>query len=387
MAITPMKAAFTVVEIDKEITDLDTTTIDKLLFGKVFLPIDATAEEKSYGWVTLPDINDLEFVNTTAIGSYHFFGLRIDKRNVPAATLRNEVTKMIEREMAQIGRSLSRERKREIKEQAKLKLLARIPPVPKVIQCLISREDNLLYIGSTSKADIELVLDQVTETFDAAYEPIAPINRIEKVLKSEVFADIISGLEKDTGNSDYTLWKEFMLWLWWASETKSAVAEIGAHKYHFWVDGDIEVHEWRGKTLTNKFVYKTKDDSYTYDDVKYSLWKEEHRYPSKMTYVFEIDEETTYVMSLDATKYSGVALKTPPVSLHGSGIQDEAPMLEKIYHIEAGMNFLEHQFLNFTKIRFNATNWEAHTKLIHSWLEESAPECERSLDINGTPQQ
>ena len=98
-----------------------------------FLDIDDIAEERSFGWTNFDDMLDTEWkLSPPEKADFLTFSLRLDTRRIPPAVLRKHVRLALRDEEARIKelgkKFVGRERKKEIQEQVKLRLMGRFLP-------------------------------------------------------------------------------------------------------------------------------------------------------------------------------------------------------------------------------------------------------------------
>lgn len=378
MPITTRKSTYTMFVLGGQAKEMDTAAFEDSLKMKQFIPIDATPDIKSFGWTNTNDINDFTFsTDSVARGEFYFFNMRLDKRTIPGATLRNETNKAIKEELARTGKDyLSRDRKREIKEQTELRLRTRTVPTPKTVQCVYDPGAEILYAGTTSKTEIEIIEDLLGETFDEHPQLLFPCDRAENYLGGDTTAKL-NEIQSDFGNADYKLMTDFLTWLWSKSETINAgVLNLNSGEYVIAVDGDVIVDEFDGREIVSSFRVKTKDEKYDFHDVKYGMWQNPRGVRAMNIFMSHGDDD--YVVTLDATKPASIAVKTPPLKLNGESVTEESPFLEKMYFIDRTNKFVDDLFELFIKARLNPERWKREHAVMQGWLEASAPECERN---------
>lgn len=135
-----------------------------------FRGISDTSEEQSIGWVQIEDRMQTGFESPAyvLIDKFAFLSLRKDVRKVPAAVLKQEVA---DRSAAWLSEhpNMKRPPKRvreEIADAAKLHLLGKTLPVPKVLDAAWNIESGLLYVLSASQSELDLFCDMFHRTFD-----------------------------------------------------------------------------------------------------------------------------------------------------------------------------------------------------------------------------
>ena len=154
-------------------------TIPTLLKKYAFQDIDEIPEERSFGWVCFDDMLDAEWQTAQPYkGKYIVFSLRLDTRRIPAGVIKKHLTIAIKEEKQRISEQntnfISRERKKELKEQVLLQLRQRFLPVPSETNVLWSLENNEIWLASTQGSMIDLFMDYFKRTFALTLEQVTP---------------------------------------------------------------------------------------------------------------------------------------------------------------------------------------------------------------------
>lgn len=144
-----------------------------------FVDIDATADERSFGWSNIDDMLDMNWTQSPPEKAEYFtFGLRLDTRRIPPAVLKKHYTIALNKELAhnkEQGKNfVSRDRKREVKEQVTLRLRARTLPIPAMFDIIWNPPANRIYLTTTNSKVRDLFEDYFTLTFDLHLEPLTP---------------------------------------------------------------------------------------------------------------------------------------------------------------------------------------------------------------------
>lgn len=144
-----------------------------------FREIDDTADERSFGWVSFEDMLDAAWREAPPQkGAYLAFALRLDTRRVPPAVYKKHFLLALrdeERKAREAGRKfVSRERKKELREQVKLRLMARTLPIPAVFEAVWNTSAGVVWLGSTTPKLRSLFEDHFTLTFNLHLEPLTP---------------------------------------------------------------------------------------------------------------------------------------------------------------------------------------------------------------------
>lgn len=149
------------------------------LKDQAFRDIDHTADERSWGWVSFEDMLDHRFIAAPPEkGEYAAFSLRLDTRRIPPAVFKKHVTLAMNAELVKAkeeGRKfLSKDRKRELRENVRLALMQRTLPIPAVFDVAWNVRTGVLLFGSTRPKVQDLFTSHFTQTFDLHLELMTP---------------------------------------------------------------------------------------------------------------------------------------------------------------------------------------------------------------------
>lgn len=142
--------------------------------------IDELPEQKGWGWVSFEDMLDVEWAeNPPQKGAeYMTFALRVDTRRVPPAVVKKHLAQAIKAEELKVkaaGKSfVSRERKKEIKEQVMFVLNKRFLPIPAEFQVIWNVNAGLVYIASVQPKLLELFEEFFVHSFGLHLEQLTP---------------------------------------------------------------------------------------------------------------------------------------------------------------------------------------------------------------------
>ncbi len=191
MSFLNSKSSFTrfMVEEDgsKEALENALEKLKKYAFGD----IDEIATERAWGWTSFDDMLDTNFEKTPLTkGEYICFSLRLDTRRIPPAVLKKHIRLALmqeEEKMQAVGKKfVSKDRKTEIKEQVKQKLMARFLPIPAEFQVVWSQSKNMLYLASTNTKIIDLFTENFVLTFDLHIEQVTTYTLALSLMGEEV---------------------------------------------------------------------------------------------------------------------------------------------------------------------------------------------------------
>jgi DNA recombination-dependent growth factor C len=148
---------------------------DRLKKNK-FRDIDQSAEERSFGWTSFDDMLDTTWSQGTPHKAHYLaFALRLDTRRIPPAVMKKHFRLALDLAKAELGEKgqkfVSRDQKKEIKENVRFRLLAKTLPIPAVFDVVWDTSSNMVYLASNSPKIKELFVDQFTNTFELHLEP------------------------------------------------------------------------------------------------------------------------------------------------------------------------------------------------------------------------
>ncbi|SDB60104.1 Putative exonuclease, RdgC [Desulfonatronum thiosulfatophilum] len=154
---------------------LEVSDLKEQLTAFSFQDIEDTAEELSFGWTSIDDMDDTAFERSPVErGALNGWSLRIDTRKIKPAVLSRLVKKRIAEESEREGKALSKDRRQEIKDQTKLYLLTKTPPEPRVVDLVHAPQEGLLYVFSNNKFALETVSELFEKTFGMELERLTP---------------------------------------------------------------------------------------------------------------------------------------------------------------------------------------------------------------------
>ncbi len=173
--------------------------IPDLLKKGAILDIDELPEMQAYGWTCFDDYLDTQWVTAPPHkGEYLAFSLRIDTRRIPAGVIRKHVAIAIKKEtlanMAQGKKYISRERKKEIKEQVTLRLRQRFLPVPAEINVVWNTQKGEVWLASVQNKVVELFMQLFQDTFSLHLQQLTP-SALAVQLMGEYVVDTVDRVE------------------------------------------------------------------------------------------------------------------------------------------------------------------------------------------------
>lgn len=139
----------------------------KILSQNAIVEIDNENFDKSSGWTSFEDHFKPDFTgNNFVMGSYFIFSFRIDKKVIPSKIVNKLYRQEVSRKLKESGRDfLSRNEKKQIKEDVVGQLSLRIPATPNVFDIIWDFEKSNLCFFSTQKTANEEFESFFTKSF------------------------------------------------------------------------------------------------------------------------------------------------------------------------------------------------------------------------------
>ena len=169
--------------------------IPDLLKQAAIIDIDELPEMQSKGWVCFDDYLDTQWVTAPPQkGTYLAFSLRIDTRRIPAGVLKKHIAIALKKEklanLAQGKKYISKERKKELKEQVTLRLRQRFLPVPAEFNVIWNTVSNEIWLASTQSSVIEIFSQFFTDTFNLHIQQMTPSSLAVSLLGEDKMDEI-----------------------------------------------------------------------------------------------------------------------------------------------------------------------------------------------------
>lgn len=162
---------------------VDSSTLASITGERVrqfaFRSIDDIPDEKGHGFVNADDMFDLGWhTSVPEKGHYVTFGFRVDIRKIPSIILKKHLSEMLkeerERMTAQGKKFISKNRKSELKDLCKNRLLSKMEPRPSMSGVAIDMATGLVYVASTSKPVLEIFEQYFKTAFGGELERLSP---------------------------------------------------------------------------------------------------------------------------------------------------------------------------------------------------------------------
>lgn len=368
-----------------------------------FMPIDDTAAERSYGWTSMEDMEDYEFINSFEINKYFYFAFRVDSRNIAPAVFKRHLQLALqkeEQENAKMGvKYITKERKKEIKEQVRLKLLAKILPTPAVYDVIWDFTSNIIYFACTNKKIIELFGNYFFKTLDIEtkekgeqltfadfentfYFPSAdvklyqltPYNRGilltegNKELAYELdklFPTAFSGTQPFDidRNKNRILGEDFLTWLWYRADNNMPFDLLNEKEekktFYAVFENKLSV---RGTNGENSLLTSLSGNNNPFDEAYLGLGT--GKKVNNASIVFS-GENISYIFSLNAKNFSFSSFSI--IGCKFEEIEFDTHLLEKMLLLEQAMSCFDSIYEGFLNKRLNK-RWNEEVDNIRFWI-------------------
>lgn len=179
MGFANSSCSFTRFRIIDPVTDAIISELPQRLERFAFRDIEDIPEMQAHGWVCFEDMLDAKWETASPFkGSYAVFSLRMDTRRIPAGVIKKHVALALKDEKAKLEQNgkkfISRERKKELREQVILKLRERFLPVPAEFNTIWNLQTGEIWFASVQGKMIELFMEYFLNTFELHLEQLTP---------------------------------------------------------------------------------------------------------------------------------------------------------------------------------------------------------------------
>lgn len=180
MSFLKSSTSFTRYRVIDEVTSALWAEIPEKLRQFAIKDIDDLPEDRGWGWVSFEDMLDVDWSeNPPQKGAeYMTFSFRLDTRRVPPAVIKKHFGLALKAEELKVkaaGKTfVSRERKKEIKEQVMFSLKKRFLPIPAEFQVIWNVHAGRLYVASVQGKLLEMFEEYFVHSFGLHLEQLTP---------------------------------------------------------------------------------------------------------------------------------------------------------------------------------------------------------------------
>lgn len=357
----------------------------RLLAANAFRFIDDTTDELSLGWVHLDDPKEHDFPITACWREqYLIFSLRRDQRKIPAALLKEHMEKA-QAQFIEENPGFTRvpkQKREEIKEAVRLKLLAKTLPTPATYDVVWDTQNNIVTFSTISTKTVELFQDLFKRTFEGLrLSALHPYERAMGCLDSNG-QRLLAQANKASGDSYLELIQEnkwigydFLSWLLYQTLNEASEYRvnqpgpgIGGEQFIGYINDKV-VLCGEGEGGTQMITVNGPQDRF--QEVKSALQGDK-----------QITEATIYLeaadgkwcLTLKGEVFHFAGFSSPPVKIEKDNTVDEqmereAVFFERMALLEKGLQLFNSLFATFLKLRLG--NWPHAAMLINEWIHEA----------------
>ena len=158
---------------------------------------EKSIDERSVGWVNVMDMFDNRFTGLEFLKEpYITMSLRVDERKIPATALKQyclEAEEKIKKD--EDLEYLQKERRLDIKDGVRLRLLKRAIPVSRCFDMIWNYSTGLVIFGSTTNRLCDEFVEFFLRTFDIQLQAICPYTLASRFLEKKGSSpDLLDGL-------------------------------------------------------------------------------------------------------------------------------------------------------------------------------------------------
>lgn len=354
------------------------------LSQQAFRSIENTLDELSCGWANLDDHQRSEFTTPADFwrDQYLTFSLRRDQRKVPASLLKAYCRVAEEEYLAEHPglHRVPKQKREEIKEAVRLRLLARTLPIPATYDLSWNTTSQTILFSSLSQSITDLFEEEFKKTFPGLrlvlVHPMARAGRLvteELKLQLEQANRATSPAVLDQIRSNQWLGQDFLLWLLYRSMT-------GAGEYCVIQPGPAETGKNFSAYLDDRLVLMSATEEGAqkmtvagpqgrFGEVHTAL--QNGKKITEATIHLE-QEENSWKVTLKAERFYFASFRCPSVQLEKDSTVDraseqEAVFYERMHLLETGLQLFDSLFADFLTHRLGR-DWSTVETNIQAWL-------------------
>ncbi|MCQ2353274.1 MAG: recombination-associated protein RdgC [Victivallaceae bacterium] len=202
--------------------------------------LDSVGIEPQIGWVAGRHLLDTDFSGEgVAPGGCYYLALRQAVRKLPAALLnalckREEYAKLA----AENREFLKSKEKKEIREEVIEKYTQKMPPSLSGIQLVIDPSRQRLYVGATSRTQLDYFIDNFYQVMKQEPVQICPEYWMEKHFHSTC-ASLPVLATGDAAPGDPQTGRDFLMFLWYYSEKAGKIEVPDRGEFDLMIEGPL----------------------------------------------------------------------------------------------------------------------------------------------------
>lgn len=348
--------------------------IPQMLKNGAILDIDETTDSQADGWVSFDDYLDTAWqAGPPQKGAYIAFSLRVDTRRIPAGVVRKHLVLALKREKAENEKNgrkfISRERRKELKEQVQMALRKRFLPVPGEFNVIWNTANNEIWFASTQEKMIELFAQRFLDTFKLHIEQLTPPDLALSILGKDAEEAVHDADQADDtiDTIDGILGQDFLTWLWFRSDVAPSFFRTD--------DGQpFQVSMEKRVTVTGYVGFDRETTAMTssYEGAPLTEARLGLRRGKKVTsaLIHLTKDDFGFDVSVKAADFSLNSLKTPKIDKPDRDDDPDALFLEKVFLIETAVTLLDSLYRQFLGLRLDEGKWKKTMDEMMKWMGE-----------------
>jgi len=183
--------------------------------------LDSVDAEPQLGWVTGHHLLDTTIDEASAqVGGNYYLMLRTAVRKMPGSLL-NALCKREEQAYMRANNLeyVSAKMKKQIREETLEKHIQKMPPALSGIPLVLDPNEKLLFVGATSRTQIELFIDNFFQATKLEPLQLTPGLMLEQMFQTTEASFPALNIGSQPGSAEPTIGRDFLMWLWFYSET------------------------------------------------------------------------------------------------------------------------------------------------------------------------
>lgn len=322
--------------------------------------------EEVKGWVTGRHLLDRNITEDTALyGGIYRLGLTRAERKIPAALLKAECTMEEMAQLAASGRDfLNRKDRKEIKDSVTDRLLPNMPP--SLSSTPFVHDPTKGYLMATALNDKQIEQFAIYFRHTLGYELMVCDPEQQALRLKKINADDLPPVsytpEMEDAYADRDLGRDFLTWLWFASETRPNRFETPAGPVAVLIEGPLTfVYEGTGAHET----VLRKGEPVNSAEAKTCLLNGKKLQAAKITLAGD-DEESIWPCTFNASTWSFRSMKLPETDAPDpvSRFQDRITSLDQYRTMFSAL------YEEFLTLRTTPDRWPQERQAVHAWVRE-----------------
>ena len=362
----------------------DDTELQQRLADEGFRSIEQSGEELSTGWVQLEDYENSDFHSQQVFqrDQHLCFTLRQDRRRIPAALYKREITRLSKQFLADKPnlKRVPNGEMEQIRDRARSLLMSRTLPSPSYYDVIWDTERQFIRLCSLSQKVIDSFQGLFHQTFPGfRLQLLHPMARASQLLPAALqeklaeanLAQTDSALEQIEANR--WLGSEFLQWLFFRTLNSDAHYAIDCpgpflenQPFTAYLDNRL-ILVGGGQEGVQKIVVAGPQDHYT--EVRAAL--QQGKQIEEATLHLENDEDE-WKLTLKGERFQFGSYRTPMIRPEAGPDDDlqaeaEAAFYTKLGAIEEGEQMFNSLLKKFMELRLGE-DWKNEQKAMNDWV-------------------